>query len=841
MRLVLVMMLLFGLESLGYGQSQTSSLVENSTPVLHTIHIVPQSHIDVVWLWRYDPETIHRCCKVTFTQALNNLDRFPDYTFAQSQVPLYEPLEKIYPDLYRRIKEYIREGRWEIVGGMYVEPEGGEPCGESWVRQCVMGKRWFQTHLGVDVTTGWQPDAWGHPSQLPQILRKSGMDSYLWRRGDVGGPRNNVTEKMFWWQAPDGSKVLAFRFPETDDPPFSEWERNVRICQDRYHIQDSLLVMGRGDHGGGPSEKDIQVTHEFARNLPPGYAAKFGTFHQYVETVLRQNPHLPTIQGDLGWELQADLTNVGEIKKSNRECENLLISSEKWASIAAQWFSFEYPREELDEAWKKLLFNQFHDILGGSLIPEAIDDAMQGYQSIRDSGEYTSRSALGTMANSVNTEGDGQPVLVFNPLSWKRTDVVEAVIPFSHTLENISLQDALGNRIPVQIVEKKAEKGKTIIHCVFIAPEVPPLGYKTFYIQESTSLSEISSSLSARENQLENDLFQIGINTQNGSLNRFLDKQNQREILAENSDGNQLIAIKDEGDSEGRFVLKSDIIGKPPGAEEAIQQVTAIRVMENGPVRAKLRIEKQYQNSRFSQDVILYPGIDRVDFSLYIDWHDIHRMIKIAFPFSLPASIATYDVPYGTSVRPADGLEYPAQKWVDLSEKEYGVSLMNRGRYAHDVQKSTVRMSILRSPTHPANNTDEGIHTLDYALYPHKGSWNESWVVQRGEEFNFPLTAVLTGNHSGTMPQECSFITVTPEPVLLDVVKKSYDSNQMVLRFYEKMGQTVPATVSFFSDLLAAQETDLLENDQSAIPVLDNRMMFTLQPHEIKTVQVLIK
>ena len=156
----------------------------------HTIHIVPQSHIDVVWLWRYDPETIHRCCKVTFTQALENMARFPDYTFSQSQVPLYEPLEKIYPEIWNRIQESIRAGRWEVVGGMYVEPEGGEPGGESWVRQCVMGKRWFKTYLGVDVKNGWQADAWGHPAQLPQILAKAGMTSYLWRRGDAFGPQH---------------------------------------------------------------------------------------------------------------------------------------------------------------------------------------------------------------------------------------------------------------------------------------------------------------------------------------------------------------------------------------------------------------------------------------------------------------------------------------------------------------------------------------------------------------------------------------------------------------------------------------------------------------------------
>ena len=241
-------------------EEQNNAQDVSPTKTIHTIHIVPQSHIDVVWLWRYDPETIHRCCKVTFTQALNNMDRFPQYTFCQSQVPLVEPLEILYPDLYQRIKDYIQKGRWEITGGMYVEAEGGEPSGESWVRQCVIGKRWFQNKFGVDVTTGWQPDAWGHPAQLPQILAKSGMNAYLWRRGDVGGPRNNVHEKMFWWQAPDGSKVWAYRFVDPEDPPYPNWKENVRVCRERYGIEDSMIVIGWGDHGGGPSEQDILAT-----------------------------------------------------------------------------------------------------------------------------------------------------------------------------------------------------------------------------------------------------------------------------------------------------------------------------------------------------------------------------------------------------------------------------------------------------------------------------------------------------------------------------------------------------------------------------------------------------
>jgi len=802
-----------------------------STPGRPTIHLVPQSHIDVVWLWRFDPETVHRCCKPTFTRATDNLARFPEYTFCQSQVPLYEVTERVYPDLFRKMEQYIREGRWEIVGGMYVEAEGGEPCGESLVRQCVMGKRYFQQRFGVDVTTAWQPDVWSHPWQLPQILRKSGMNSYMFRRGQGA-------ERLFWWQSPDGSRVLACKSP-SQEASFDDRLKDLHAVSQRYGVNDVMFEIGGGDHGGGPTENEIEATRRLAQEAGPEVTVTFSTFSRYVNAVLAERPDLPVTNSELAFELHGDLTNCSEIKKSNRECENLLLPSEKWSSIAATLFGLEYPSREIEEAWKKLLFNQFHDIIGGSLIPPAVDDAMGLYRSVRESCAAVSGNALKAIAAHIDTRGNGLPIIVFNPLSWPRTDAVEVDLPFDPAPEDLRMCDSHGAAIPVQILERREEEKKRFVRCVFIANGVSSLGYKTYWASPCNAATADSNAVGMRPPWLlENEFLRIEVDPQSGCVDRIFDKRNKRELLDASRKGNLLIAIEDEGDSEGRFVLGKDTVGSPPGKAREIDSPASVRMIENGPVRSTLRVERAFQKSRFIQDVSLYAGFDRVDFRLTVDWHDVHTMIKLAFPLALEDPEVTYDTAYAAIVRPADGIEYPAQKWVDLSDGRYGVSLLNDARYAHDVQGNTVRMSILRSPTRPARNTDEGVHTLGYALYPHHGAWKKASVMRRGYEFNCPLATRAEKEHEGSLPAERAFLKLAPDNVILEAVKKAYDSAALVLRLWETHGKACTARLTFPVDIQSAFETDLMENRGAELQVSGTTLEVPLAAYDIKTVAV---
>jgi len=793
------------------------------------IHVIPQSHIDVAWLWRYDPETIHRCCKPTFSLALDNMDRYPDYTFSQSQVPLYQATEEVYPKLFERIRRYIGEGRWEIVGGMYVEFEGGEPCGESLVRQCVMGKRYFLEKFGVDVTTGWQEDAWSHPWQLPQILRKCGIDSYMFKRGGKG-------ERLFWWQSPDGSKVLAYNSHVSREPSQS-WIDLLSEMRKRYGVDRAMIRIGRGDHGGGPTPEEIEAIKRFAEKTPPEIEVKFSTFREFVDSILAQNPDLPVLNDELGFELVGDLTNCGEIKRNNRLCENLLLTAERFCSIASILFGEPYPSEELYESWKKLLFNQFHDIIGGSGIPPVCRDALRFYEIIRESGERLLRDSLSTILKNIKTDGEGTPLIVVNPLPWERTDLAEIEIQLPEGQDEIQLLDEDGNRVPIQIVERREEKDRRFLRFIFIAERVPSLGYRTYRVVGGEGKISHPNPFSVEGLKVQNEFFSIEVDPDTGCLRSLLDRRGGREVLGASGRGNTLIAIEDEGDSEGRFVKGSDTIARPPGKARDIISHPSIEICEEGPVRAKIRISRKFRNSSFTQEIMLYSKIERVDFNLIVDWHDIHWMIKVAFPLNVEDPEVTYNTAYGSVTRPADGLEYSAQKWVDLSTPGYGIALLNNARYGHDVEGNTVRMSLLRSPTEPAYNTDEGVHLIGYSLYPHSGGWREAGVMRRGYEFNYPLIALVGDNHPGDLPPSFSFLEVRPDNVIVEVLKRAYDSDEFILRLYEIHGESCEASIKLPCEISSACQTDLMERETGDVEFEDGVLKVQMSPYEIKTIK----
>jgi alpha-mannosidase len=862
---------------------------------LPTIHVVAQSHIDLAWLWRWDPETVQVCCKKTFGIAVENLDKFPEYKFTQSQPPLYEATEFNHPEIFKKIEQYIKENRWELAGAMYVEAEGGEPSGESLVRQCIHGKHYFLKRFGKNVTTAWQEDSWSHPWQLPQIYKLCGVDAYFFKRG-------KQDPQIFWWESPDGTRLLSINpvnilhgFRDLHDAPrLNKWiDKNLH----QYNIQNIMVRIGRGDHGGGPKVSEIQKVLKFGKKNSTKYNVVFDTFENYKDALLKESGNLPVIKDEIGNELQGDLTNCSEIKQNNRMCENLLLDIEKIATIASiasltdSKKSYVYPHEEIYCLWNKLLFNQFHDIIGGSCIPEANQDAFQLYDEIKNKGYELLLKAFSVLnSNSSSSQNKNQKLVgvrLFNSLSWDRSDIVKIKLGISDVaqLKEIEIKDTNGVKIPFQISPMTDSTQVT-----FLA-NMPSCGVSHYYIQSDilvdilgqdgginqriiqeiystdcdlsvfTPKSKVFEGIKNQIIELENPFFQIKINSATGNLTEIYDKRLKFNILDDSQQGNALIAIADDGDSEGRFKRGSDIIDHPLGERSQILleygagNPLNFELVESGPIFTKFRIHKKYQNSRFIQDIMLNNSKATIDFDLSMDWHDLHTMIKVLFPIRPSINeqnpTVTYHTAYGTIEHPPNGSEYPMQNWVDLSYKtpqEYGITLINRVRNACDVTKNTIGLSVLRSPTQPSPNNEEGYHILKYSLYPHDSSWKSASVMQMAAQFNtyiIPIIEKCNTDSSRNLIDHCSFFRISPNNVIIEVIKPSYieKQNDIILRCYEFAGKNSDATIESHFPIENAYKTDLLEENKMELLKIESsqKIRFKMHAYEILTIRLTLK
>jgi alpha-mannosidase len=813
----------------------------------NTLHIVGQSHIDLAWFWSYFPETIYDCAKLTFTRAVDNLEMHKDYVFAQSQVPLYKDVEKHFPELFEKIRDYVKEGRWAIVGGMYVEAEGGEPSGESFVRQCLLGQRYFAGKFGKKINVGWLLDNWTGPWQLPQILKKSGMDSLVFGRGSKG-------DQIFWWEAPDGSRVLACKFLKGSfgSRPFPNLEELIRDMTQRYWISDVLMIIGRGDHGGGPTYQEIQNIKELASTLEPRLKIRFSTPQQYFEKLSEDVHRLPVLRDELDSELVGDLTNVSETKKKNRLSENLLLTAEKISSVVATLTSLKYPQLELNEAWKKVLFNQFHDIIGGSAIPSAQEDAHRLYEEVFQTGETVLRESLKALSSLVETSREEMNVFVFNSLSWNRTDIVEVEVEVPKNWKAFKLLDPEEKVTPIQIVGLEQEKEKVCVTLIFEAENIPSMGYKTYRIVPADETSH-PNSITANEEEMENAFFRIRVSPTTGYVTSIFNKVNKREMIGKASEGNLLQLIEDSGNSEGTLTIgpDKDRLKKFTGFTWHIDSKPSIEVLESGPVRCRVRITREFHNSEYNSEILLYSKIKRVDFKLVTDWNEIHRALKVSFTLSIANPIPTFETQYGAITRPANGEEQPTQQWVDLSDSDgsYGVSLLNDSKYACDVRNDTVRLTILRSPTQPAYNTDKGIHEVGYSIFPHVGNWKSGGVVRKGYEFNNPLIPFIVAPTKGDatakvekISKNSSFLHVEPENLVLTVLKRVEDGEGLILRLYETAGRETQANISLNLSraVKKAFKTNLLEDEkmEDEVNVETNLIKFKVSPYEIATIKL---
>jgi alpha-mannosidase len=821
-----------------------------------TIRAAGNSHIDMAWLWPWT-ETVE-VVRNTFRSALDLMREYPDFKFTMSSARAYVWMEEKYPDLFKEIEQRVREGRWEVIGGMWVEPDLNMPGGESLVRQILVGKNYFHDKFGVDVKIGWNPDSFGYSWQLPQIYKKSGIDYFVTQKLMWAHEFTVFPYKLFWWESPDGSRILTY-FPHdyaagiepaqlgTD---LSVWIPSIYGTDPKQH-SEMLHLYGVGDHGGGPTRTMLDHAERWMKpdvvfpNLRLTTAKSF--FDELEPKLLTMK--VPAWRDELYFEYHRGvMTTQAETKRRIRTSEEVLLNAEKFAALATL-YGRKYPAEDFERGWKDLLFDDFHDIFPGSGIAVNYLDAKRNLEDVQRVGNEIIDGSLGKIAAHIRSDGPGTPVAVFNSLSWPRNEVVEAEVQLPGVAAAVEVVDALGKAVPSQVLSNDAATHRVRL---LLKASVPSLGYRTYYVRAAAKTPAMTSAVKGTDDALENDVVRLKVDPQTGCMTSLFDKRSKTESLAPSETdtggpggsvcGNLLQTFRDKPKQWDAWNIDADFEKEHWDLDHADE----VKLVENGPLRAVLRVKNHFQNSTFVRDITVTAGSPRVDVHMTADWHEKHILLKVAVPSSARNDKATFEIPYGSIERPTTRntpaekgkFEVPALQWGDLSDATHGVSLLNDCKYGYDAKGNVLRLSLLRSPEWPDPHADEGHHEFTYSLYPHGGNWRDALTVRQGYELNYPLLTRQIEKHDGDLKDEFSFLGVGQDNVVITTMKKAEKEDAVILRFYEWAGKESDVKLNLPAGAEDASETDLMERPTGKLSVSNGTVSVHTKPYEIKTVQV---
>jgi alpha-mannosidase len=768
--------------------------------------MVGNAHIDPVWLWRWQ-EGFHEVLS-TFRSALDRMVEYDDFSFVSSSAAFFEWVERVDPAMFAEIQQRVAEGRWQLVGGWWIEPDCNLPCGESFARQGLYGQRYFKEKFGLTARVGYNVDSFGHSAMLPQILKKSGLDYYIFMRPMPH--EKGLPGRLFWWEADDGSRVLAYRLPYE----YCTWgkglEGHIQRCaaELKAPLQSSLCFYGVGNHGGGPTRENLDSIRRM--NADPEYPALFhGSIESWFDHNGSNGYSLPVVHDDLQHHASGCYAAHSGVKRSNRKAEVLLTTAEKFAALAAWTTGQPYPRKDFTQAWKNVLFNQFHDILAGTSVESAYEDARDLYGEAASLASRGMNDALQSLAWRVRIDAqEGMtPIVVFNPHAWESRQVVE--LEFGGWKEGSILVNEAGKPVPVQVVQSEAAaKGRTRL--CFVA-RLPTLGYRTYRIlseHESSwaGLLEIPlSPLKAGPDFLENSRFRLEFDSDSAVIRRLYDKQAGAEVFC--GPAAVPVVLDDASDTWGHNVFSFN-------RTAGVMRGSKLSLVECGAVRAVLRLEHTFGASSLIQDFVMYRDLDPIEVRVRVDWRETFKALKLRFPVNVSHMRLTCEVPYGHIERFANGEEEPGQSWIDLSgmsrdtDLPYGFSLLNDGKYSFDVNVRDIGLTILRSPIYAHHMPvepdpeasysfiDHGIQRFSYTLYPHQGSWERAATVQRAAELNQPPVPLIATYHpNGSLPQTASFLCVDRPNVSATVLKMAEEGDDLILRCVETNKEAVQAAV----------------------------------------------
>jgi alpha-mannosidase len=837
---------------------QSQAKLELLRPFLKqfTIRAAGNSHIDMAWLWPWT-ETVE-VVRNTFRSALDLMREYPDFRFTMSSARTYVWMEEKYPDLFKEIQQRVREGRWEVIGGMWVEPDLNMPGGESLVRQILVGKRYFHEKFGVDVKIGWNPDSFGYNWQLPQIYKKSGIDYFVTQKLMWAHEFTTFPYKLFWWESPDGSRLLTY-FPHdyaaNTDPvgmarDLSIWVPSLYGTDAKQH-SDMLHLYGVGDHGGGPTRTMLDTATRWMKPDVVYPNLKFTTATSFFSDLERKLPSMqvPTWNDELYFEYHRGvMTTQAETKKRIRATEELLLNAEKFSALASR-YGRTYPSEDLDRGWKRLLFDDFHDIMPGSGIAVNYLDAKRNLEDVGRAGKAILEGSLQELAAHINTQGSGVPIVVFNSLSWPRKEVIEVEAELPISAKRIEVVDATGKTVPSELLKLDSETNRAHL---LVEASVPAFGYKTYYVGATTkSLTQISLVKSSNDT-LENEFVRLRVDPHTGCVTSLFDKRGNAESLApaetdtggpqDSICGNLLQAFRDKPKQWDAWNIDADFEKE----HWDLTQADEVKLIESGPLRAIIQVKQHFQNSTFIRNITMTAGSPRVDVRMIAEWHEKHILLKVGFPLSAHNQKATFEIPYGSIERPTTRntpaelgkFEVPALQWGDISDAKHGFSLLNDCKYGYDAKGNVLRLSLLRSPEWPDPHADEGRHEFTYSLYTHPGTWKEAETVRRGYELNYELLAIEARKHPGALKDEHSFFEVEAQNLVMTAVKKAEDDGSLILRFYEWAGIESDTKIALPPGAQSASETDLMERPTGNLALQGDGVTVHTKPYEIKTIRV---
>ncbi|HET8907257.1 MAG TPA: alpha-mannosidase, partial [Ktedonobacterales bacterium] len=822
--------------AVAYVESALDELAQRLHADRPVVTAVGHGHLDVAWLWqtRHTREKTAR----TFAVATALMDAYPEYVFLHTTPQVFDWLERDYPELFDRVKRRVDEGRFEAAGAMWVESDCNLVSGESLVRQILYGQRFLHEKFGREYNALWLPDAFGYSAALPQIMLRAGIPVFMTTKMSWS-ETNRIPADTFHWRGIDGSTVLAhfITTPTLGAPPlFANMDtyngalnvEAVRGVWERYRQKslsgETLLAFGHGDGGAGPTRQQLEHARALRRlpGMPELRLGRADEFFDRLRMAVARTTEVPVWDGELYLEYhRGTYTTQSWLKRTHRQLEATLLLVE-WLD-AWQWTlqpdsapdSAPDRRELLDDAWRTLLMHEFHDILPGSSIATVYWDARMALTALAQNLEALTSAMLTALAADVPNASS----VVLNPSPFARRDVVmpaaskDGLMPHIGGIPLPTQQVGDGPR-PTILAELPELLGRSTATIEWAAPSSAA--------EPAAAAEDVAVTVDGDGIVVSNAFFTVTLNG-SGEIASLRDhRASDKELIPNTSAGNRLTAFEDLPRDFDAWDVDAFYAQKPYSVD-----TVGISVVERGPLRAAVRIERRFRSSTIIQRMVCYRAIPRIDFETQIDWHEHHVLLKADFPLDIHATHATCETQYGVIERPLHRntswdrarFEIPAHRWLDLSDADYGVSLLNDGRYGHDVADGHIGLTLLRSPTWPDPQADQGAHELIYSLYPHPDGWQAGGTTHAAYALNRPLVihdADASGGNSSRSGEGASMLSAImfeseADGVVIEAIKRSQAGLDLIVRVYETWGRGTEAGIRSSLSLAELVECDLLE------------------------------